>query len=181
VESDEELMILYQQGQPSAFEELYSRYKTRLTKFIQIRLTGKQMQYVDDLFQITWLKIHRARHAFQRDKKFSTWLFQIAINSIRDHLSLKRFKDETLTAETDSLKEVEDDPTWRLDLAKMSFAFAELSFVQREALLLSEVEGFTSTEIAEMLGLADANVRQVVSRARAKLRAALKGMNHGRN
>ncbi|NNL86124.1 MAG: sigma-70 family RNA polymerase sigma factor, partial [Myxococcales bacterium] len=80
VESDEDLMAAAQRGDQDALSALITRYRKPLYGFLWRRVDGD----VDDLFQETWLRVVRSRHRFSPQRRFSTWLFQIANNLCRD-------------------------------------------------------------------------------------------------
>ena len=68
-------------GDASALEALCGRYERPLHQFLWRHLGGRD---VDDLYQETWLRVVRAAARFDRRRRFSTWLFQIALNLCRD-------------------------------------------------------------------------------------------------
>lgn len=166
-------MEAYQNGDIQAFEELYGRYQNRLEIFFRFRLSKAHLNFVDDLFQVTWMKIHRSRKNFDKTKKFSTWFYQIAINSLRDHLALSRFKEEIISEEIESHSDASFDPSWKIDFEKVKLHMEMLSAVQREVILLSDLEGFDSVEISQMLEVRQDVVRKMLSRARKKLKESL--------
>src|SRR6185369_16434541 len=79
--SDEELMGLVATGDPRALETLCSRYERGLHQFLWRQLGGRD---VEDVYQETWLRVVRAAPRFDPSRRFSTWLFQIAVNLCRD-------------------------------------------------------------------------------------------------
>ncbi|MGH7821073.1 MAG: RNA polymerase sigma factor, partial [Candidatus Binatia bacterium] len=79
--TDEELARALAAGEERALEELYRRYQKPLHQFLH-RCTGGRD--VEDLHQETWLRVVRAAGRFDPTRRFSTWLFQIAVNLCRD-------------------------------------------------------------------------------------------------
>src|SRR6185503_14881254 len=79
--SDEELVGLVGSGDEAAVRELLRRYERPLSNFIYRHTAG---QDVEDLFQETWVRVVRQARRFNPALRFSTWLFQIAINLCRD-------------------------------------------------------------------------------------------------
>ena len=185
--SDEELMKAYcSEGSDKAFKHLYARYEKRLFNFLKKRLASSKTETVNDLFQKTWLKIHASRHQFDPTKTFSAWFYTIALNTLRDHvgsaaekLPFEELEDGTISTEPVPARE---DQEQRLllkeDWARAEAALALLPGNQKEAFLLSEWEGLTSREIGEVLGISEAAVRQLLARARSKLRSILKEASH---
>lgn len=74
-------MAAVARGETRALEELTRRYERSLHGFIA-RHTGDRD--ADDLYQETWLRVVRAAPRFDPHRRFSTWLFQIAVNLCRD-------------------------------------------------------------------------------------------------
>jgi len=79
--TDEDLIAAVAGGDEAAFAALYARYERPLLAFLS-RYTGGRD--VDDLVQETWLRVARAAPRFDPARRFSTWLFQIALNLARD-------------------------------------------------------------------------------------------------
>src|SRR5262245_47554758 len=79
--ADEDLVTAVAAGDESALRELYRRYERPLYQFLYRHPLGRD---VGDLFQETWLRVVRAASRFDRTRRFSTWMFQIAINLCRD-------------------------------------------------------------------------------------------------
>src|SRR3989304_10615990 len=79
--TDEELVGRLADGDEAALAELLRRYQRPLSHFLHRHLGGRD---VEDLYQETWLRVFRHAARFDPAKRFSTWLFQIAINLCRD-------------------------------------------------------------------------------------------------
>ena len=79
--TDEELIAAVVAGDETALATLYHRYERPLHAFLA-RQTGTRD--LDDLVQETWLRVVRAAARFDPARRFSTWLFQIALNLARD-------------------------------------------------------------------------------------------------
>src|SRR3954463_9855281 len=79
--SDEDLMARVAAGDMAALAELCRRYERPLYRFLA-RHTGEVD--AEDLYQDTWLHVVRGAAGFDRSRRFSTWLFQVALNLARD-------------------------------------------------------------------------------------------------
>lgn len=175
--SDEELMRLYCEGDIPAFDELYRRYENRLFSFLRRRVSDNEAIALD-VFQLTWLKVHTARESFDRTLRFSSWIFTIAVNTLRDEMgeAWKRYRQEIdeneiyANSESESPLEIIEREEVR---EKIESALQKISIPQREAILLSDLEGFSSKEIASIMGLSDGSVRQLIFRARRELSVIL--------
>ena len=97
--SDNDLIQAYLNGDQSAFEMLYCRYRQLLYGYLQNRLPGSPE--IDDLFQKTWVKAAGALHRYRCQEKFQAWLFCICRNLVIDHIRhRKRRGDHEVTVET---------------------------------------------------------------------------------
>ena len=77
-------MFLYLDGDSSAFDMLYERYRRPLYGYLQNLLRGEQAN-ADDIFQRTWLKAIDNLHKYEDREKFSAWLMRIAHNLTVDY------------------------------------------------------------------------------------------------
>lgn len=169
-----------QMNDANAFSELYQRFEAKLFGYFARRLSGGQGgkgSDATDLFQRTWLKVHEARKTYDSSRKFSSWFFTIAQNLLRDHLGSAyvrtTFFSEDEKLEPQSKDNVEADFFVKQEWQRVQAALATISPAQKEAFLLFEWEGFSPKEIAEHLSVSESNARQLVSRARAKLKTLL--------
>ncbi len=178
-DSDETLMAAYAKGDSRAFSLLFERYKKRIYGFLLNKLGHSQIQVAEDLLQLSWLKVHQARSDFDAKKKFSTWIFTIAQNSMFDHFKkastryeigdndLPEFKDAIQEdAETQLLKH---ESTQRIE-----WALNKLPPLMKDCVILCEIEEFPTKEAATILGKSDAAIRQNLFKARRLLREILK-------
>ena len=74
-------MAAVARGEGGALAELCRRWERPLFQFIHRHTGGRD---VEDLHQETWLRVVRAARRFDARRRFSTWLFQIAVNLCRD-------------------------------------------------------------------------------------------------
>jgi len=172
-------MVAYASGNDKAFAELYRRYEARIYGFLVRRLSPRQRNSTSDIFQKTWLKVHTGRKSFDSTKKFSAWIFTIAINALRDHLSLKEEKVSAASledvVEPASLTNQETDLMREQLKNNVHTIIEKLPTMQREAVLLCELEGFSSADAANIMNLSDGAVRQLLFRARGMLKTMLQG------
>jgi len=82
--TDGELLILYIEGEETAFSEIVSRYKNGLYAFLRMFLNRKEL--VEDVFQETFLQLFNSRESFDTSRPLRPWLFTIAANKAKDAL-----------------------------------------------------------------------------------------------
>ena len=187
-DGDDELMFRFQRDHDyTAFEELFSRHKDVLLRFLA-RLLG-DLAAAHDASQQTWLKVievaRRQDYLAQSDARFRTWLLTLARNHAIDEYQ-RKFASTRTVALTDELREkslhgptagqLAPDPlddTHRQQIAKrLADAIQNLPLEQREviALWIAEVE---PAAIAEITGAPRDTVLSRKKYALAKLRSAL--------
>ena len=96
--TDEWLMMRVSSGRESALEQLMKRYHGPLLAFIN-RQTDLE---AEDIYQESWMRVIRGARTFDPGRKFSTWLFQIALNQCRDACRRRESKPRTV-----ELREIE--------------------------------------------------------------------------
>lgn len=177
--TDEELVAAAQSGDASAFETLVTRWERRIQAVIY-RLMGPG-EDVRDLAQEAFFKAYRALGSFKREARFSSWLYQIAVNTCRDRMRRRRARPLT---SLDQIEETGERPAvsgpTALDLVesrdlsrRVAAAVAALPPEQREVIVLKEYEGLTFVEIAETLDLPVSTVKTRLYRGFGLLRERL--------
>ena len=180
VPSDEDLVEAFQSGDISAFDQLVRRWDRKIQGVVY-RLVGNHDE-ARDLSQEAFLKAYRALGTFKKEARFSSWLYQIALNATRDRLRRRRRHPDV------SLDDVEERPDASLrdarpsafdliessDLSRLvAAAMAGLPDEQREVLILKEYEGLTFPEIAETLDVPLSTVKTRLYRGLVQLRIRL--------
>ena len=89
IDPDVRLMLAVQLDDTTAFDELVSRYESRLISVLGL-LMGDREQ-ARDLSQEVFLRVFRARKTYQPTAKFCTWLFTIANNVASNARRARRF------------------------------------------------------------------------------------------
>ena len=166
--SDEELMVRYQGGDEAAFEEIYGRYGKKIYGFIMRRLTNPDISA--ELFQETFLRLHRGRNLYRPEMPFKPWLYTIANNLIRDRFKAKEPKIAELPEGVDGESAIGTVPDGSHTLLSFKEAFAALTEDQREALTLSRFQGLRYEQIGTVMGKSTEAVNQLIQRALRQLR-----------
>jgi RNA polymerase sigma-70 factor (ECF subfamily) len=178
--SDEELVAATREGDPGAYDQLVQRWERKIHG-AAFRVLGSH-EDAREVSQEAFLKAYRAIGGFEQRSRFSSWLYQIALNLCRDRLRRKKGRhmvslDEMgedegarlLPASPSVHREVE-----RLDLAeRVARAVAELPSDQREVIVLKEYQELTFAEIAEVLGTPVSTVKTRLYRGLSQLRRRL--------
>jgi RNA polymerase sigma-70 factor (ECF subfamily) len=155
-----ELMQRYCDGDAGAFRELYALVAPRLLGYL-VKMT-RERALADDLLQQTFLKVHRARAAYVRGADPLPWIYSIAHRTFIDETRRHR-RAVVRVGEADELPEVPagitgESPERRDDggdpelVSAALDALAELPVQQREAVVLTKLDGKSVAEAAEIAG-----------------------------
>jgi RNA polymerase sigma-70 factor (ECF subfamily) len=169
--SDEELMRRYQSGDEAAFEEIYSRYGKKIYGFLIRRL--RQPDDAAELFQETFLRLHKGRSLYRPEMPFKAWVYTISNNLVRDKLRSKARSgaSEVLTDGKDRIEETVLDG--RHKLVSFKEVFTKLTDDQKEAVILSRFQGLGYEEIGRVMGRSTEAVNQLIQRAMHHLRECI--------
>jgi RNA polymerase sigma-70 factor (ECF subfamily) len=166
------------------FHKIYSEYYPRIVGYLR-RIVGESV--AEDVAQETFVKAGKALETFRGDSQLSTWIYRIATNAAMDHVrnrsSLKRAPEEPLQEEYEAeVKDIwtgEKKPSLETSLIRGQMNECIRGIVEklpanyRVVITLSELEGLTNSEIAEILQVTLDTVKIRLHRARAKLKAEL--------
>lgn len=179
--SDEALMAKVCAGDMGAFDELVKRFQPRLYAFAVRRLHDDGA--AEDVVQETFLKVFKYRESFRQEARFSTWVFTLALNLIRDYY--RRLKPESslerpevaMAAEFSRhrpLQEAADKLVEKSELSELLMQAVEALPPSAKALIQSRlIQGHSFEEAAKALGLSPEAARAQASRAYKKLRQLL--------
>jgi RNA polymerase sigma-70 factor (ECF subfamily) len=172
--ADADLIRLARAGEERALRELVGRY-LRPALAVAWELVGSQ-QDAEDVVQEAFRRCVQALDRFDARREFRPWFFTILRNVARNHrsagaLRLHEALDESIAdAEPSPLEQVEG----RELQARADLALSDLPDMQRACFRLCVLEGLSSVEVAEALGIGDVTVRTHVYRARRSMRDAMK-------
>jgi len=185
--SDETLAARAAAGDDRAFEEIVARYERRVFR-LACRLTSETD--APDVLQNTFLQVYRHLPSFRGESRFATWLYRIATNVA---LMLRRARTRKPAESLDAFMPRFDEHGMHADLPaqlqvasradelidrqamveKARAGIARLPDAYRDAFVLRDLEEMSTTDVAQVLGVEPATVRQRVHRARLLLRGYL--------
>ncbi len=178
VVADEELVVLYANGDADAARILAQRLVPRLLGYAG-RLLADRAE-AEDIAQEAMLRLWRVAPDWrQGEAKVSTWLYRVVINLCTDRLRARKRRQ---TDALDQVAEPEDSAPGVVAglieadrMAALTAALAQLPDRQREAVVLRHIEGLTNPEIAEILQIGVEAVESLTARGKRALTAALAG------
>ncbi len=165
-------------GERGAFRVLVDRHH-RGVLLLMTRLVGNPSD-ADDLAQQAFVSAFDALGDFDVERRFSTWLYRIAINLAKDHLKSKK-RGETALPDGEVTHAAfagrigpTDAPAEARELhEQLSGALSQLDFADREIIVLKDIEELSFDEIREITGRPITALKIRAVRARGRLRAAL--------
>jgi RNA polymerase sigma-70 factor (ECF subfamily) len=183
-EQDAQDMARLASGHDAALNDLMERHAQKLFHYLVRSLQDEAD--AADLAQETFVRIFQSRAKFDPAQKFSTWLYAIASNLVRDRyrwrsrhqqVSLDAENEQTESNLKDNLRAVEPLPDQRLQTEERADvvrqAVAALPDELKQPLLLAVYEDLPQAEIATILKCSVKAVETRIYRARQQLRAAL--------
>jgi RNA polymerase sigma-70 factor, ECF subfamily len=178
-------MLAYRDGDVRAFEVLVTRHRKPVFNFI-LRFVHDPAQ-AEDVLQDTFMRVIKSAESYERQAKFTTWLYTIARNLCVDASRRgKHRKAASLDAPVGdddgvALIEMVSDGKQGTDRqvidrelrARMQKAIAALPDEQREIFILREMADLQFNEIAKVVGCPENTVKSRMRYALEKLREAL--------
>jgi RNA polymerase sigma-70 factor (ECF subfamily) len=175
---DAGLVTAYLAGEERAFDELVTRYQTRLLNFVYRTIGDRERG--EDLVQEVFVRVYRHLHRFDRSKKFSTWIYTIASNLAKNELrnrarnplvlfqAIKQnWPDDDRPVQFEDSASRPDDLFRKRHLRELvEDAVAKLPGHHRQVFVLRELEGKSYEEIAEITACNLGTVKSRLNRAR---------------
>ncbi|MEA4945418.1 MAG: RNA polymerase sigma factor SigM [Propionicimonas sp.] len=175
---DKALLAAHVAGDPRAFTELFRRHADRLWT-LALR-TLRNPEEAEEAVQEAMISAFRRAGDFRGDAAVGTWLHRIVINACFDRLRRAKarpslpLEDEVL-AGLPSASPGPEETTVQAEVAlEVEQALAGLPVDQRAALVLVDMQGYSTDEAATILGCAPGTVKSRCSRGRAKLAPRLR-------
>lgn len=173
-------------GDCRAFEQIVRRYERRV-----MMLSVRMLQGIDeaqDATQEVFLRAFKYLHRLDVRRPVEPWLMRITVNVCRDIQRKTQQRHNTFIEVPSTENEAADgtpDPyagfAWEQQRQKLWKALHSLPEKERMAVILRDVEGFSTAEVAEILGSSETTVRSQICRGRLRLKEAMDnktGSNH---
>lgn len=173
--TDQLLVERAQQGDKKAFNLLVVRYQNRVAGLLTRYIPRDD---IPDIVQESFIKAYRSLESFRGESAFYTWLYRIAVNTAKNHLTSlgRRPPREDILAEDAenyesgmNLREADTPESLTLSEELKKIVFETISNLPDElktAITLRELEGLSYEEIAEVMQCPVGTVRSRIFRAR---------------
>lgn len=168
--TDEELMVLYQNGSETAFQALYDRHSSKIFSFINSKIQKTEISR--ELFQEVFVKMHKSKHLYNNTYPLLPWIFTITRNTIFDYLKRGSTSETAVPVEKiDERAAMEDQQELGLDIKPLMI---NLPPQQKIALEMRYFDEKTFEEIAKTLNTSPVNIRKIISRGVKRLKEIIK-------
>jgi RNA polymerase sigma-70 factor (ECF subfamily) len=176
-------------GDSTAFEQIILRYEARVMTVAARLLGGKDD--AREVAQEVFLRAFKYLHRLDLRKPMEPWLVRITINACRDAARQRQRRRDTFVdidrpERMDRPETIDHSASPYTDLAReqerviLQKALDTLPEKERLAILLRDVEGLSTAEVASLLHSSETTVRSQVSRGRLRLKAAINCLMGGR-
>ena len=166
-------------GDTAAFEQIMIHSQQRVMA-MSWRILGNEAD-ARDASQEVFLRVYKYLGRFKQDQDFFAWVYRITVNVCRDMLKKRQHESERFRAlDGDSSEEMLEIPFVHEDAEQtliqaqrrelISRAIATLPFKERASIVLRDVEGLSTDEVARVLKSSSTTVRSQISSARRKIR-----------
>jgi RNA polymerase sigma-70 factor (ECF subfamily) len=165
-------------GDDRAFASLVARYEKKLVRVLARLVRDEEL--ARDLAQETFWKVYNRLDRFDTARRFGPWLFRVGVN-----LGLDMLRRHGLPASGPlsidgppadnggrrGFDLPDPDPRLRAELAQeVQFILERIPVLYRTILVLRDLEGFSSAEVAAIVGRREATVRWRLAKAREQFR-----------
>lgn len=173
--SDAELLAAHIDGDRYAFAELFGRHHGQLRRLA--RRTTRSPEDAADALQDAMLAAHRCAGSFRCDGAVGGWLHRIVVNACLDGLRGNRRRH---TAALDADLVAVPDRTTEVETAILVHrALLRLPTDQRAAVVVVDMHGYSITDAARLLGVAEGTIKSRCARARRRLAGLLDQLSAG--
>jgi len=177
-----ELMARYCEGDAGAFRKLYALVAPRLLNYL-LRM-ARDRAVAEDILQHTFLKIHRARGAYVTGANPVPWMYSIAHRTFLDEVRRKKRAKVRVASDPNKVPEVRAHVTGKPEADVVEPADPELARAalealeslpprQREALVLTKLNGKSIAEAAQIAGTTPGAMKLRAHRGYVALRKLL--------
>jgi RNA polymerase sigma-70 factor (ECF subfamily) len=167
------------------FQAIFDEFHPRILRYVTNMVGDADAQ---DVTQEIFIKVSQALPEFRGESKLSTWLYRIATNAAVDRLRRPAYQQNLSSVDDDSVQgQVDDQNVWtgeKVPVLEWQVVRKEMSecvqdYIRklpenyRIVLLLSELEGLSNQEVAEVLRITTGTVKIRLHRARERLKKDL--------
>lgn len=174
--SDEALLAACAVGEAAALGALFDRHNEAIFRFVSRTAFGPASD-VEDLVQCTFIEVWKSAARYRVQGSARGWIFGIAANLARHYVrsEVRRRKAmESLSERPAARVGRPDDKTQHKQMVqRLALALEELSYDQRVAFVLCDLEELSGVDVARALGIREGTLWRRLHDARKNLRAKM--------
>ncbi|HEY6204344.1 MAG TPA: RNA polymerase sigma factor [Candidatus Limnocylindria bacterium] len=171
-DEDAALAVRASKGDPAAFGTLYDRHVSAVYRYVYYRV--RDDAEAEDLTSDVFMKALRAIPRYEPRQAFLAWLYRIARNAVIDNVRRGgrqvSFEDALLHPEVHNVVDPDLEVLAGSDKDTLRTALGQLTPLQQEVIVLRFLEGYSTDEIAKLIGKREGTVRGIQFRALGALR-----------
>lgn len=160
--SDEDLMIFIKKKDKKAFEELYNRYSKKIFYFIYKTL-NHDYDKAEDFLQDVFIKIIEYPEKYNDNKKFSTWIYTLALNLCRNEYKRNKIRNDYTNNEKDKLHNAIDNINYNYDNElfnkELISILNEIDEDRKMIFILKYIDELSIKEIAEIFNCPEGTIK----------------------
>lgn len=180
--SDEQLVEITIDNQEN-FLYLIKRYEDRLIRYIR-RISGVSLEDAEDILQEVFIKTYQNLNSFDKDLKFSSWIYRITHNEVISNFRRKQARAQEIKFDNDNfINNIAGDTDISKDI-DLSFLkdnigsiLSQMDIKYREVLILKFLEERDYREISDILKKPMGTVATLINRAKKQFREILEKSN----
>ncbi len=157
-------------GDLAAFEQIVTRYERIVLRVARRLLADSEL--ARDAAQEVFLRLHAKLGKFQEEKDLAPWLYRMTVNLCHD--LRRRSKPSVALDLAPALRDAALDPEQAMELLQrqelVAAALEGLSPREREAIVLRDLEGLSTADVARVLRSSEGTVRSQISTGRVKIK-----------
>lgn len=171
------------------FYYLMKRYEKKIDSYIR-RIANINRESAEDILQEVFIKVYKNLHGFNKNFKFSSWIYRIAHNEMISYLRKNRKALEALSLDIDGpdheslmnlladTLDIEEEHISREKVEIIRRIFAELPPKYREVLVLRYLEEQSYDEISDILKKPPGSVATLINRAKSNFKKIMQRSNY---
>lgn len=158
------IFLLSENTDIDAWRELYERHHLRLYRFL-LRYSNGDEKLAEDITQDVFLKVYDKAHQFNAQYAFSTWLFNIGTNQVKNNWKKNSKNTTSNIPELENHHTPEDILDGDMKRKQIDELLLQLSSDHRETYILRYQQGFSTKEVAEVLEISEGTVKSRLFKA----------------
>lgn len=178
--TDEEIVSLVISGEKESFGKLVERYEEKLNSYVAFLLNRKGEE-VEDLVAETLIKAYQNLYGFEKDKKFSSWIYRIAHNLVIDYFRKNKIKEkELLDEEWQEIRDevlIEDEIIKKEEKERLVKTLTKLTTEERNLIRWFYFEEKSYEEIGDIMRISIGNVGVKLNRVKKKIKELMEKNN----